>query len=41
MTEHAIMTMVAVLGTIWGGFFILLVFALRSESRKTKEQKPD
>lgn len=41
MTESAIMTMIAVLGTIWGGFLFLLVFALRSESRKSKEQTPD
>jgi preprotein translocase subunit SecG len=41
MTEHAIVTMIAVVGTVWGGFCILLAFALRSESRKSSEQETD
>lgn len=42
MTEQAFLTMLAVLGSVWGGFSLLLLYALRRESRKSKtQQKPD
>jgi hypothetical protein len=42
MTDTALFTMLAVLGSVWGGFAVLLVFALRRESRKsTKPQSSD
>ena len=34
MTEQAIITMTIVLGGVWGGFALLLTYALRRESRK-------
>ncbi len=34
MTDQAFITMIIVLGGVWGGFALLLTFALRRESRK-------
>lgn len=34
MTDQAIITMLIVLGGVWGGFALLLTYALRRESRK-------
>lgn len=41
MTDHAFITMLAVLGTVWGGFILLLVHALRQEAGKSSSKSPD
>ena len=40
MTAIAILTMALVCGVVWGGFFLLLVHALRRESRKRRSDEP-
>mgnify|MGYP006918527915 CR=1 FL=1 len=39
MTDAALLTMIAVLGSVWGGFVSLLILAFRRESRKTTDQQ--
>jgi hypothetical protein len=39
MTDQALFTMLLVLGTVWGGFVLLLLYALRRESQKTSQQE--
>ncbi len=41
MTDHALITMLVVLGTVWGGFLLLLARALRRESRKKSQQSSE
>lgn len=36
MTDSAFITMIIVLSLVWGGFGILLTYAIRRESRKPK-----
>ncbi len=33
-------TMILILGFVWGGFAIILVTALRKESGKTRDERP-
>ena len=40
MSWSTILTMVLILGVIWGGFFVCLVTALRSERKKNTQQDP-
>lgn len=41
MTDQALITMLTILGTVWGGFLLLLGYALRREARKNSEQQSD
>ncbi len=37
MTPLAVTTMIVICGLVWGGLVGLIVFAVRSESRKQRE----
>lgn len=36
MTTHALLTMIAICGLVWGGFTLLLIRAIRSERAKKR-----
>lgn len=39
MTDSAFITMAVVLSLVWGGFASLLVYAMRREARKNRQEK--
>lgn len=41
MTDQATITMLLLLGAVWGGFLFLLGYALRREAHKKSEQQRD
>lgn len=38
MSTKTVLTMVAVLGFVWGGFLLILVTAFRKERRKGRDE---
>ena len=36
MSDGAIITMILILGIVWGGFLLLLIYALRREAGKSR-----
>ena len=39
MTDSALITMLLVLGSVWGGFILLLTYAFRRESQKSRREE--
>lgn len=38
MSTHALITMIIICGLVWGGFTLLLIRAIRSESAKKRKR---
>lgn len=41
MSATAIVTMVVILGFVWGGLALILVTAIRKERQKQRDGRPD